>query len=377
MTLKINGTPFTSGMFVSCQFNDNVCLEGTLHVESYPRMYFCHDHPLHRHGAPSPKMWGHRYSWAFDYDLDSGTFDEGVVSVTPMLRDMKEITVSGRLAQFMSLVKSPLNLTTLLSAKVKPYDSMVDFDLSEKAGFIVARGQVTTANGTYPKAIEVRLSRLIRHISDRLAKDFSDRWHLDDRTVESIHNQLVTFQSGGLLTLEVLSGDRILEGYDSSNYSQSGGTLHKSCMNNKAGFLSLYTRNPQVSLAVLRSPRGIEARCLLWRTDSGLYADRAYYTNDWIESAMYDRVAKLGYTPIRDAEFNKKNPYVSVSLTHFDLETYPYLDNFFYLSEDGRLYAAPERHLLPLGSFKVLRTTQGQCGHFQNGIPVSEEMLPF
>jgi hypothetical protein len=345
-----------------CTFRCGLVEFGTIHIEKENRFYFCHDN-ISKSGINSPLLWGHRYSWVFSYSEGHDLFTEDVVSVVPILGESKTIQVTDRLRQYLSLAKSPCNLMVFLVAKVKPFEHLCEYDLSDKAGFITLKGEVKTANGTFPKSVEVRFSRFIKTVSDRLREEIGDKWHVDDRAVESIHNSLVAFQSGGLLSFEVLSGERLLEGYDQSNYSDTGrSTLHKSCMSGKAQLLDMYVQNPQVKLAVLRTPSGIEARCLLWETESGLYADRAYYTHDWIESAIYDRVRDLGYTPVKDINFDRHCPYLKVNLSQSHFEKYPYLDNFFYMDNDGSLYATSDSSMLPNGGYLVLRSTSGSSG---------------
>lgn len=379
MTINIRGFVFASGTHVSCTFDCGLVEQGTLHVNG-SKLYFCHDNRAKK-GCDSPNLWGHKYSWVFSYDETHDHFTEGIVDVVPMLANCKMIAVTDRFRRFLSLAKSPCNLMAMMVAKVKPFEQLGDYDLSDKSGFITIKGEVKTANGTFPKSVEVRFSRFLRTVSDRLREEICDIWHVDDRAVESLHNALVAFQSGGLMSLEVLSGERILEGYDQSNYSDTGrSTLHKSCMSGKAQLLDIYVQNPQVKLAVLRTPRGIEARCLLWETESGLYADRAYYSQDWIETAIYDRVRDMGYTPVKDINFDRHCPYLKVNLSQSDFEKYPYLDNFFYMDNDGSLYATSDHSMLPNGGYLVLRSTNGSVDsmsiHNPSGRSASTDTLP-
>lgn len=361
MTRYMRGNVFMPGMPVVCVFQCGLVVEGHVHFEDGSRQIFiCHDSPR-RAGSESPQMYSHRFSWVFHYSEARDSFDQEVQDLTPIMANHKKITVSESLRNFLSLATTPCSLLILLSSRVKPFEQLCDYDLAAKPGHITIKGEVTTANGTFPKTVEIRLSRFLRTVSDNTAKAEGGRWLLEDKQIEAIHNELVAFQSGSLLEFEVLSGERILEGYTKENYSESGtATLHKSCMSGRLGLLEIYTKNPRVRLAVLRSPRGIEARCLLWETESGLYSDRAYYTHDWMAGAIHNKAREAGYTPIGEFESDSDGTaYLRVPLSNHRFDMYPFVDNFHFLGPDGALYATTDNSLLPKGRYKYLRSTSG------------------
>jgi hypothetical protein len=357
-----------SGMTVTCIFKNGDKIDGIIHVGNNGKMWICHDAPM-RSGDNSPVLWGKSRSWVFRYVPEKDRFTEDVVSVIPTGNiDFKVgVNISERLQNFLDLYVTRQDVLPFFYAKVKPFEHFLEYDLAETQGMITLGGTVKTANGEFKKKVEVKLSRFIRTTSDKLAESpLYSHLRVEDKTVEKTQNSLVSYQSGGLLRLEYLSGDRILEGYTSANYSTSGrSTLHNSCMSDKLSYLSIYTSNPQVRLAVLRSPMGIEARCLVWETESGSYRDRIYYSQDWIERAMSDRMKSEGHGNLPGKSYSDDMPYVRVRLDSHEHDAYPYLDNLLFLSGDGHLYAAEDQRSLPPGKYRVLRSTNGQVSHLR------------
>lgn len=351
-------------MSVVCRFTDGSVVSGHLHIKSVevPRFFLCHDSPI-KDGAASPCKWGHRFSWTFKYLKELDRFTDDIVElspgVDPRVPIKSDVDVSLGLLRFCQHVSTEIDLVTMFSVACKPFDALNKYELSEKAGFIKISGEVKTMNGTFPKSVEIKLARFVKGVANFLAQAGLD-FVSDDAAVEKLHNSLVSFQTGSMFRLEILSGEDILIGYDSKNYSRSAiGTLHKSCMNDKADYLGLYTNNPCVSLAVLRSDAGIEARCLVWTAEDGttMY-DRVYYSHEWMQPIMVEKMVGLGHTCARARV--DSGQVCSVKFTHHRFQEYPYLDTFRFLNmAEGRAYGAPDICVLPKAKYIVLATAHG------------------
>jgi hypothetical protein len=178
---------------------------------------------------------------------------------------------------------------------------------------------------------------------------------ITDAQLESVYNKCVALRSGQLFKLEILKGEDIKKGYTEDLYSPTKrGTLRKSCMNGKLHYLGLYTKNPQVSLAVLRSDLGIEARCLLWENDGKKYYDRIYHTDDWMHVVLERGVRELSYESVKD------NVVTTIKLDKVRFRRYPYVDTFFYVNTADRTVTfADSSSQLPSGDYRVLRCTDG------------------
>ncbi len=363
MRATIKGMRSGSGIPVSVTFTDGDVIDGVLHVQRQNRFYFCHNCDHARHGTKSPNMMGRRYSWVFSYDEESDSFTEDVEDVEIALPNCKEVELSPRLNEFIAYLGNlKYSPWVLLTCKAKPFEAYTNFDLSEKPGFIKMTGLIQTLLGSFNKTVEVKFSRFAKTMVTHLVGgDQGSPWQLDDKAIECMYNDLVAFQSGSLFTLDCLSGQAILDGYRRDFYSDTGNsTLQKSCMSDKMELLGFYVENPCVRLAVLRSSRGVEARCLLWDSEDGtVYYDRLYYTQDWIGMVLKNRLTEAGHKSITDIVYPKCK-YISVPLSRSDFEKYPYVDNFRFINVDeGRAYATTDHSRLPKGTYRVLVSTEG------------------
>lgn len=332
-------------------------LVGTIHVsDRCHRIWFCHDDQS-LDGSQSPELYGHSYSWVF-CRVDGG-FNSDVEFVLPMCVT-RPMDVDPALAAFIRLNLDP-SLLGLLNVKVKPFAEYNSISMGEGPGMVRLEGSVTTKKGTFPKSVEIRFSRFLRKMLDSLPDaDIGPHFSVPsvtDQQLEAQFNKFVAFQSGGLYHLDILRGDDIEAGYKRSNYSdQEKGTLRKSCMTDKLGLLGLYTQNPQVSLACLRSEGGIEARCLLWESEGHRIHDRVYYTDEWVGEVLRGKLRNLGYSAVPAER-------VTIRLDRVEFEKYPYVDNFFYM-DAGRstVSSSPTPSALPAGPYRVLRGLDGSHG---------------
>jgi len=362
----VRGVVLSSGMSVRVTLQCGEKIEGILNVVRSDRFYICHNN-RGRAGSVSPELWGMKHSWVFNYNIHCDAFTEDVVSVEAMCPDSKKVHVSSRLMvfiNFLNLDGLKFNPMVLFAAKVKQTEAYTHFDLCDRPGMITMSGKLITPNGEFDKKVDIKFSRFVRGVVSGLAGDDKQpNYNLDDRDVERMYNSLVAYQSDSLFTMEMLSGESILQGYTKSMYANApGSTLHKSCMTDKLGMLSLYVDNPQVRLAVLRSSRGIEARCLVWQSEDGTqYSDRRYYTQEWIGDVLARKLQDSGMRAVADMSVDNARPYIAIKLDSTDYEKYPYVDNFRYLDHrNGILYATyGEEDKLPIRSYRVLANTDG------------------
>lgn len=357
---------FSSGMPIVGRIRGHD-LVGTIHVSESGRMWFCHDHGT-LDGTESPDRHGHRYSWVFDHHPGGG-FTCDVEYVLP-LREYRKMDVEPELAVFIDHFCGP-GIIGMLNAKIKPFADFNRIEFGKEPGTVKLTGSVTTKMGTFDKSVSIKVSRFLRRLVDSYA-EFVNRQNvpsttsvsstISDSKLESIYNKCVALHSGELFRLEVLKGDDIKEGYTRDNYSPvKRGTLRKSCMTDKLSCLGLYTDNPQVSLACLRSDAGIEARCLLWESDGRKFYDRIYFTDEWMSAILERKLRELSYErPVPES-------VTTIRLDKVRFRKYPYVDTFFYVSTEDRTVSFTElpRRLLPRGEYRVLRNVDGTHGNIE------------
>lgn len=351
--LHYNGQTFTPGTLVTCVIQDSI-INGHIHIEKN-RMWICHDSPK-LDGDPSPNKWGHQYSWTFSVLL-SGRLSDEVYDLKSLgnLPPYKEVSFDNRYSKrdsqtyrWLSQVLSRHDLVYAFNFKVRPFEEFDNVYASEKPGFIKLSGVVNTKNGKFPKEVEIKLSRYLKKVSDEIYnyqfknKSESPVYRLfTDSQIEKIYNSFVALQSGSFFKLKIVQGKDINYGYTGSNYTKvNSSTLHKSCMTDQLSFLSLYRQNDNISLAILESENGIEARSLIWESVDGTkYFDRIYYSADWIEKVLADKLKEQGYINVREICEN-----VIVELKNVNFSEYPYIDSFNHHLID------PETHK-PLNTF--------------------------
>ena len=356
--MVIKGNRFYDGQHVSCIFTDNTTIHGTLYIEycnspHMARMFFCHS-DRRRIGSVSPNLYGHKYSWVFEYN---GRFTQDVkelIPINPSVSFKPSINISDSLSRFLGLFcDSQINL--LFNLSVKPFEIYTDYDTSEKPGYIKIAG--TDKRGS-KKVVEVKIARFLKRILDN-SEYCRELITLTDRNIEMIQNDLIAYSQSDYYTLGFYEGKEIEEAYKSSNYAWIGsGTLSKSCMSDRLSYLSIYTDNPKhVKVAYLRTKRGIEARCLIWTVDGVSYFDRIYYTQDWLESLMANKLRESGYREIYGVE---QKPYLCIQLDKWKYEEYPYLDTFNYLNyHTGKIFAASDYTSIPYKFVRKLNSTRG------------------
>jgi hypothetical protein len=171
---------------------------------------------------------------------------------------------------------------------------------------------------------DIKIGRFVKKLfpdtfTDKAVEDFVNKWKsvgIDDSK------------------FDIWSGERIVDGYKSSNYEREIGTLGNSCMNDENWLVSFYSFCPTAKLLVLlNSNDKILARALLWEDHEGRkIMDRVYYIED-----------KHYYKFIRWADENEyfykksnfgSNQFVKNGVIH-SLKSKVRIPNCFEFSEDG------------------------------------------
>lgn len=358
--IKIGNFTFYPGQAISCNIEGDYT-EGRIHIEG-DRLWICHDNRQHD-GDESPDRWGHSFSWTFRV-LVSSRLSDGVSDLTPLYDDVlfKEFNIDSKLKDNLSKFLKTRTIHLLFYSNVKPFEIYTSAQLSDNTGFITLLGASKRPDGTEcAKKTEIKFSRFCKKVSDAVSKLSGNKIFQDDQEIEKVYNNFVAIQEGSFYKLEIVSGEDINRGYTGDNYaSQSVGTLYKSCMTDKFDLLNIYTKNPnQVQLAILSSPNGIEARCIIWSTSkSEKIFDRVYYTHEWCEKILADKLKEMSYLCVNE-ELSKRY-FIDVVLENYEFEKYPYIDNFkFRMDGSNRLHAIDSTSRLEKGRYHIYTATNG------------------
>jgi hypothetical protein len=349
---KIGVYSYSSGDMVTCKIK-NYRISGRIYFnDNYEanRFWICHDNPECA-GDRSPNRFEYEFSWTF-YVGENGDTHDDVSELAPAISGIslkQEVSIDDNLRCFINIVPN-YNLLSLFNAKPGIFDDYVNYYTSNVEGNIII--ETKPRDIFKAKKVEIKLSRFIRQITNKIADKSTNFVNLSDKEVEDIYNKFVSYQNGSIAQIEYLVGENITEGYNSDNYLMGNSTLHKSCMSNLFEAMGIYTKNPeQVKLAVIKFDGKIGARSLVWKTiDGGVYHDRIYYAQDWMKSLMQSILNRNGITHIKNENFKV------VQLKEWKFKQNPYIDNFYNL--DGKT-----GQLIYIGG--ELKTLRG-AGHIIN-----------
>ena len=221
--------------------------------------------------------------------------------------------------------------------------------------------------------VDIKVGRFVRRFlgeefTDAQIEDFVNKWKS-------------SFQIEGE-KFEFRTGNGIVEAYDTKNYHGEEGynPLWNSCMNNRTDLVDFYLYVEDLEMVVLvDSENKIIGRSLLWTDVEGRkILDRVYYINDkdyykFInlakENGWYYKKRNIsgGSTWILDGQEQKikvkiKFPVESFSefRDQWQEPKFPYVDSFYYLSEEGFLMNFEPSS----GSYYVLNDTDGQYEYY-------------
>jgi hypothetical protein len=350
--VKIGQFFFESGTPISCTIKgitiDNAIVHFFDETKSVVRGWVCHNNSDFD-GDESPNRYNFRYSWCFHVSKDGGLTDE-VDGLKPLLTGVslkKDVKIVPELLFFIKEFseQNKCDYAPLFIYKFDLFDEFNQYEIDDLEGFITLKNE--------RKTVQVKISRFIRQVGIKFNDLVSSQKTLikvdiSDKLIEILFNKFVAFQKQNQ-NLEFYSSEEILKGYKKENYFGTSGVIHNSCMSDKLEYLNLYTQNPnQVQLAVIYIQQKIAARTIVWTaTDGKKYHDRIYYTNDWLENLMKNKLNKLGIQTIKESGFKM------VQLDKWNFKNYPYIDNFYHFdSTNGTLLYYPE-------NIKTLRSAHG------------------
>lgn len=160
---------------------------------------------------------------------------------------------------------------------------------------------------------------------------------------------------GRNIKMEVISGDAIKSAYLEDNYSKimgTGNNLWGSCMRyeNCQGYFGIYTNNPnQVQLLVAYdTERKVLGRAILWKFSDGTSGMDTIYAPDGLQESFISWAVENQYIYKASQSchhqsfdvFNRENHrgcFKDVTLEHFRLKQYPYMDSMYYLNTNSGL----------------------------------------
>lgn len=156
---------------------------------------------------------------------------------------------------------------------------------------------------------------------------------LSDSEIERFSTQYLAHMNPKY-DFKLVSGKDIARYYYYENYIECSGELGESCMRNVGmSYFDLYTKNPQVQLAILvNSKDKIAARALVWDNQ---YYDRIYAINSVFQQQLRNQLEKLELINIwygrTYLEYEKP---VIVKLDETNFIYYPFLDSLYLLNTD-------------------------------------------
>ncbi len=209
---------------------------------------------------------------------------------------------------------------------------------------------------------KIKLGRFVRKISDEYKPE-----EIEDFTI-----RYKTFFIGKSITPIELKGEELRKSYLIENTLGEIGDFSENCMRHEycQPFLDIYAKNPdKVSVAVVKSEGGlIAARALLWKTDFGdVVMDRIYSADKMFTTILQNWASEKGYyyRAKNDSQphnaklfvYNGSNVFekFTVTLKKHKFPSYPFLDTFCYMDDDGTLYNYIPEEM----SYKELRSAQG------------------
>ena len=325
MTLNYKGTEYRPGSRVQVSINGDR-IDGKLQYEVQEGrgfFFICHNNE-NRAGRYATNRFGYNYSWAFT--MLNGYLGDGVViHGIDKREDLKDVfDISDKLITFLGNKK-----ITVIDLEYKDIFPEYDkFDVSEN------KGMVKLTNSTKNRVTEFKLGRFLNAFSKQYSEKFKSEPLFDNKTIEKIHNDYLSYQTGDYIKVEYLTGKDILEGYKKENYQAVKSSLGGSCMTDHLDYLDIYVNNPdKVHMIAIKMFVKFVGRALLWTTDCGKKVmDKQYICDEWVTS-KFDEIRKDNEYEIW-SDYSDKDNVVSISVNTDDIEQWPYLDTFQFLVYD-------------------------------------------
>lgn len=342
MEIRLNGRTYKKGQKVKATINRGEQFVAMLYNNGR-FWYLLHNNSVHNGSRPD-NMHEYNYSWQFN-TYDDGTLTDGV-NIQSGIENCKESFLIQN--QFDKFLRSRINTEYLEKKDVVKNASQI-FSIYTQSNdskygfvkFINEKGSIT----------EMKFGRfLICYIND-VKKNHNVDLSIDDKTIEKFHNEYITHQKESDIKIKFLKGEDILEAYTRDNYHENCGRIGGSCMTDKTSFLKLYTQSDSVELLAIEMNNKYIGRALVWTTNNGKYLDSIYTTQDWVYS-IFDYVRAEHGLKVASEEQD-----IKISVNTENIEKFPYLDTFIYLTPDGKtLY---NKNIDHKDGTKILRSTTG------------------
>jgi len=315
MTFNYKGVEYRPGARLKVTIHGHI-VEGRL---QYDEEYFfiCHNNPNYC-GRDTTNKFEYNFSWAFKIDNYNDISDGISIIHISNDNDLKEdFEISSKLLNF--LLNKKISLINLQYKDI--FTEYNKFDISEN------RGMIKLTNSKKNRVTEFKFGRFL----NTLSKQYFEKFKLelfDNKTIEKIHNDYLSYQTDDYIKVEYLSGKDILESYKSENYHLIKSSLGISCMNNHLDYLDLYVNNPdKVQIVSIKMFDKFVGRALLWTTDCGKKViDKQYICDEWVTSKFDEIIQKNKYKVYYDCS------EMSVELDITGIKKWPYLDTFQFLS---------------------------------------------
>jgi hypothetical protein len=365
--LVYRGIEYKSGSRVITKIN-GIRVEGKIQQE-YEFYYICHNN-MEFLGRSAENKLGYDYSWAFKQNYD-GTITDGVdiIGMNGIEHLKEDFEISDKLIRFFS----DKRIDTLSLEDKRMFSDYNQFDVSEN------KGMIKLINSKKNRSTDLKFGRFLNSFYKQYTDTFEIESSFDNKLVEKIHNDYVSFQTGDHIKIDFLKGEQILEGYKRDNYQISKSSLGGSCMTDKLDQLELYTKNPdKVEMLSIKMFDKIVGRCLVWKTNCGKkIMDKPYVCDEWVFSKFDEIKEKEGYLSFNDVVIDEMKLFIDLDITN--IKKWPYLDTFMYLTFHKKKVEQPilslnifRKELLeddynrgilqnypPNGSSKKLRSTGG------------------
>lgn len=178
---------------------------------------------------------------------------------------------------------------------------------------------------------ELRIGRFIRSIVKN---------KMTDKNLEKLVNLYKASMEIilGKSDFKLVQGEEIRQWYWKKNYKKGGGQLNNSCMRYKKcqKKFNIYTKNPEVCRLLIKvdSDGLLLGRALVWKTNKGIYMDRAYTVNDHLMELFKMYASSKGWKDYYTYDNKYKMKVILKKGYGKDDECkYPYMDTFEYLNQ--------------------------------------------
>lgn len=224
---------------------------------------------------------------------------------------------------------------------------------------------------------KIKLGKLIVKIGDAIKIDTNEK--SEAIGIEKFVDEYKCwYKTMNGLKFKILKGQDIFDGYNTKLQAACTGMLGSSCMNNRPGFLHLYSDNEEkVKLLTLVDDNGkIYGRSFLWNIDNKpfTFMDRIYGIDNYINNIFinYAKKEKLAYReqsqlwnfeiclPSGETTTSEKCP-LKVKLNANHLKYLPYMDSLYIWNKWSNTFSTSNKVEINM-KFHRLKNADGELG---------------